>query len=324
MKSWYRTSVVNFLLWPISWAYRFVVFVRRLAYKKGLLKVRHFTTPVIVVGNITVGGTGKTPLLIALAQTLTKRGQRVGVVSRGYRGNAKTWPQAVTDESDAAQIGDEPLLIAKKTGVPMVVGPDRVAAVSQLLANHQIDVVLSDDGLQHYALGRDFEIAVVDGQRRYGNGFCLPAGPLREPLARAKTVDAVVCNGGEAQPQEYQMQLKPGLVYSLQNVSQKLDPKKLVGQRVHAVSGIGHPQRFFDALMSEGFQIEPHAFQDHHYFKEQELQFNDGVPVVMTEKDAMRCLQFNTDNFWCLPVEAEFDQALLEHVEKIIQDKRGS
>ncbi len=296
--------------------FRRLVALRRQAYARGLLPVYRAPLPVIVVGNITVGGTGKTPLVIWLTQTLRGAGLRPGVVSRGYGGQARQWPQAVEAHSDPALVGDEPVLIARRTTCPVMVAPDRCAAIRALLARHDVDVIISDDGLQHYAMARDLEIAVIDGQRRLGNGWCLPAGPLREPATRLASVDWVVNNGGPAKPGEYLMRLEMTQAVNLRSGQRR--PLADFGP-VHAVAGIGHPQRFFAQLRQQGLRLTPHPFADHHRYTAQELAF-DGE-VLMTEKDAVKCRHFAHEGLWYVPVQArlepEFKTALLARLDAL-------
>jgi tetraacyldisaccharide 4'-kinase len=262
---------------------------------------------VIVVGNISVGGTGKTPFIIWLADQLRKRRLRVGIIARGYRGSAPNWPQHVQAASDARVVGDEPVLLARRTGCPVVAGPDRVAAARHLLEQAQVDVLLSDDGLQHYRLGRRVEVAVVDGTRGMGNGLCLPAGPLREPVSRVNEVDAIVVNGGgwghagvfKATPRVREVrQLAGGALRTLDSFK---------GKPVHAVAGIGNPQRFFDLLEDEGLEIIPHPLPDHADVTAENLRFTEPGSVLLTEKDAVKCEGAAHADVWCVSVDLTFD-----------------
>ncbi|MGV6810449.1 MAG: tetraacyldisaccharide 4'-kinase [bacterium] len=303
--------------------------------------------PVIVVGNLTVGGTGKTPLVIYLAQLLKAAGYRPAIISRGYGGRAKRWPQNVTAASHPDLVGDEPVLMASRSHVPVVVGADRNTDIQYLLNYHKCDVILSDDGLQHYRMARQMEIIVMDGQRGFGNGWCLPAGPLREPIQRWLHSDFRLINTDAHTPlssdaRRYQQPLqndapdnKEGSdkqTYKMQLVGHQLislhdhAPKPLrdfAGQTVHAVSGIGHPERFFNQLRAQGLQLIPHSFSDHHRFNKTELCFNDAYPIIMTEKDAVKCRGFSLDSAWYLPVEAQvpetFAQAFLAAFEQCKQ-----
>lgn len=297
---------------PLEWLYRAAVSARRDAYMNGRKPVWHAPVPVIVVGNITLGGTGKSPLVAWLGRWLSEQGWRPGIVSRGYGGKAPRYPLYVGIDSPVSQSGDEPLMLAQQTGLPVVVDPDRPRGVRQLIAAG-CDIVISDDGLQHLALGRDIELLVVDGQRGFGNARCLPAGPLREPLSRLDDVDAVIVNGQPRQPlavpnQRKQlmhlMQLQPARWRRL--VDGRCQPAHelpFVGN-VHALAGIGNPQRFFATLEALGMAFEAHPLPDHHRFSAEDLQFGDDRAVVMTAKDAVKCRPFADERCWALDVEA--------------------
>jgi tetraacyldisaccharide 4'-kinase len=312
---WYRSRAVDravsLLLWPASLLYGALAALRRAAYRQGLLHATHLPVPVVVVGNLSVGGTGKTPLALALAAQLRARGFRPGLVSRGYGGSARE-PQSVSPASDPRVCGDEPVLLARRSGCPVWIGADRAAAAQALLAAHpQCDLVLCDDGLQHYALARDFEIAVIDGMRGLGNGRLLPAGPLREPRARLAAVDAVVVNGAGAAPPAagtvFRMTLQGTQLRGLRDPDRSASPAQFAGVRVHAVAAIGNPRRFFDHLRELGIDCSPHAYPDHHAYTAAELDFGDDTPVIMTEKDAVKCRAFADDRHWVLQVEAVLD-----------------
>lgn len=304
------------MLSPLAWVYAGVSMARRQAYRAGWLSAQRFPVPVLVVGNITVGGTGKTPLVIWLAEYLGRHGYTPGVVCRGHGGGEHAWPVHVTEHSDPFAVGDEPVVVARRTGCPVVAGPHRVADVRELLESAACDVVISDDGLQHYALGRDVEIVVVDGSRGEGNGRCLPAGPLREPASRLASVDLVVASH-KARPGEVEM----GLCVS--------EPRGVIDDHpgsfaqlqkgpVHAVCGIGNPERFFSTLRGQGLSLVEQVFADHHPFRADDLDFDDALPVVMTEKDAVKCRGFAKPSHWYVPVTAElpdtFGLAVLERL----------
>jgi tetraacyldisaccharide 4'-kinase len=316
---WYRNSPWLWLLWPLSMLFCLLVVLRRRLYRAGLLSSHRLPVPVIVAGNITVGGSGKTPLVLWLADYLKQQGYRPGLISRGYGGQAGHWPQPVLAGSDPAQVGDEALLLVRRSGCPMVVGPDRVAAARQLLAAHEVDVIIADDGMQHYRLQRDIEIAVLDGERRLGNGLCLPAGPLREPPARLAEVDFVVSNGA-ARPGEWPMSLQGEEALAVQGDARR-PLSAFQGSAVHAVAGIGHPERFFNALRRQGLTLTPHPFADHHPYAEGELEFGDDAPVLMTEKDAVKYGDYATGRHWFVPVTAtlpdEFGRQLIAALEKL-------
>ena len=304
---WYGESPLRWVLWPVAAVYRLLAQLRRAAYARGWLKTVDLPVPVIVVGNVSVGGTGKTPFVIWLAAQLKQRGMRVGLVTRGYRGTAKDWPRAVGPDDDPTEVGDEPVLLARRTGCPVVAGPDRVAAAQRLLSQTPVDVLLSDDGLQHYRLGRRFEIAVVDGQRGMGNGLCLPAGPLREPMERIHEVDAIVVNGGDwGHAGVFRADAVVSEVRRVKDRAPRtLDSFK--GKMVHAVAGIGNPQRFFDLLEDAGLDVEPHPLEDHAAFGPDDLAFEEPGAVLITEKDAVKCESFAHEDVWCVVVDLLFD-----------------
>jgi tetraacyldisaccharide 4'-kinase len=315
---WYqeRPSLLSRLLYPFSLLFRVVTVARRLCYRFHLLRSQSFSAPVIVVGNITVGGTGKTPMVIHLVELLTAHGYHPGVVSRGYGGTA-THATLVTENSDAKQIGDEALLIARQTRAPVVVAKKRCQAVKKLLAEKQCDVIISDDGLQHYAMVRDVEVAMLDGKRRLGNMHMLPAGPLREPIDRLREVDALVITEGEAFNDEYAMTLAPAdYLIAVTDPSKTLAVSTLTEQSVHAVAGIAHPERFFVTLNALGVKAERHVFPDHYAYTAKDLNFADDKPVIMTEKDAVKCRPFAGQNVWYLPVKAKLSSTFNEFMLK--------
>ena len=301
---WYANNPLSLLLAPLGWIYAAAARLRRAAYAGGLLRVHRVGVPVIVVGNLSVGGTGKTPLVIWTAQYLRGRGLRPGIVTRGYGGRASRWPQQVRGDSDPFVVGDEPVLIARATGCPVVADPDRVRGARALVSHAECDLIVSDDGLQHLALGRDVEIVVVDGIRRHGNRRCLPAGPLREPLSRLRSVDLVVSNGA-AFPGEFEMELQCHEICSLLDHRDCRAFEDFAGIPVHAVCAIGHPQRFFRMLRARGIEIRAeHAFPDHHPFTARDLAFGDDLPIIMTEKDAVKVQRFAAPQHWMVPARA--------------------
>lgn len=308
---WYGESAYSTLLTPVSWLYAVAMLLRRLLYASGIVPVQRVPVPVIVVGNITVGGTGKTPLIIWLAQFLKQQGYRPGIVSRGYGGTVKHWPQQVRPDSNPYLVGDEPVLIAQRTHCPVAISPYRYHAAKALTEHTDCDLILCDDGLQHHALYRDIEIAVVDGGRQFGNGRCLPAGPLREMVRRLKSVDLVVGNGVSGKSQ-YLMEYLPLPPRSVQDEGRQCDIAAFAGQPVHAVAAIGNPERFFSYLRGQQLNITKHIFPDHHPFKPEDLKFDDGLPVLMTEKDAVKCREFAGPNCWYIPIEAKM-ASVFEH-----------
>ncbi len=310
---------------PLAGLFGALAALRRQAYRHGWLPVQRLPVPVIVVGNITVGGTGKTPLTICLTKALANAGWQPGIVSRGYGGRLKG-PAPVQPDSDPAQVGDEPVLLAQATGVPVWIGRRRARAGEALLAAHpEVEVIVADDGLQHYALARDVEIAVVDGVRRFGNGRLLPAGPLREPPSRLNRVDAVVVQGGDpgwlrASAPIYGMRLVPVGLRNLAHPEHTLPLAWLAGRQVEAVAGIGHPERFFQLLRELGAQVRPHPFPDHHPFLARDLPAGT---VVMTAKDAVKCAAFARAQDWVLEVDAVVEPGLKTHILNRLPPRHG-
>ena len=327
---WYgrRQSLMTLFLLPLSWLFAVVVRCRRLLYAKGIYRSTAVNAPVVVIGNLTVGGTGKTPVTIWLVQALAGRGIRAGVVSRGYRGLAGKSPLPVLGHSDPGQVGDEPVLIAERCHCPVVVHPDRVAA-AKLLLEQGVELVIADDGLQHYALSRDIEIAIVDGQRRFGNGRMLPAGPLREPMSRLAGVHRILVNSPvEGRPiadvgaPVSSFDLKPGEAHRV-GTDEKRALDEFAGQSAHAVAAIGNPDRFFQTL--EGFDIRviPHPMPDHAELKSDDFAFADGLPVFMTEKDAVKCRHLDHGGAWYVPVDATFsDDAWVEDIVELVRTRQ--
>ena len=319
-KLWYRLSPLHLVLWPVSLLFWALSAARRRLYRAGLLRVTRLPVPVVIVGNITIGGTGKTPLVIAIAQWLREHGHHPGIISRGYRGDTTT-PRAAGAKSDPREVGDEAVLLARRAACPVWVGKARVATGRALLATHpDCDVIISDDGLQHYALAREVEIAVLDGARGCGNGMLLPAGPMREPVTRLNVADALVINGGAlfttlglpATVPEFDMQLEGDTFYNLSNAGCSVTATHFAESQVHACAGIGNPRRFFDQLRELGIRFTAHPFPDHHAFAPPDVQFPECESVLMTEKDAVKCERFANLNFWALRVDAKVDPALFE------------
>jgi tetraacyldisaccharide 4'-kinase len=306
MKFWQRRGAIAWLLWPASIVFRCIVWLRRMLYRSRILRSAHPGLPVIIVGNIVVGGSGKTPLTLWIAEFLRSKGWTPGIVSRGY-GAATGAPRAATIASDAAEVGDEPVLLARRSGCPVWVGADRLRVIAALRHAHpEVDVLLLDDGLQHYRVRRDLEIAVVE-RRSLGNGFLLPAGPLREPMRRLKHVDALVAHGPGVPG--YAMVLDGQTLHRMTDSRERRPASAFAGQRVHAVAGIGDPNRFFLHLARAGVKVVPHAFPDHHRFQPADLDFGDDAPVLMTEKDAVKLRHAARPSWWVLPVTAGVDPA---------------
>jgi len=318
---WYSRNSLAIALLPLSLLFRIVSFLRWFCYRTGICTIYKLSVPVIVVGNINVGGTGKTPLVIWLANFLKKEGLNPGIISRGYGGRAQTWPQQVNIDSDPQLVGDEAILLARRTLCPIAVAPKRVAAATALIQQEQCDLIISDDGLQHYALHRDLEIAVVDGVRRFGNGFHLPAGPLRESEKRLQSVDFIVANGASLD-NEYAMTLEGIAVINVRDGQRKRSLFELKGEEVHAVAGIGNPDRFFSYLRFLGMTVIEHPFPDHYAYTQKDLNFNEEQIVVMTEKDAVKCTEYCHANSWYVAVEARMEPEFLNRLRDKIKQLR--
>ena len=339
-REWERLGGGALVLLPLAAIFALATGLRRALYRARLLPAWRAPVPVIVVGNITVGGTGKTPLVLEVLEILQRHGWNPGVVARGYgrvpgtesdpRGVVRVYPDVATPEL----FGDEPVMIARRSRVPVYISPDRPAAARALLEAHpETDVIVSDDGLQHYALARDIELAVVDGERRFGNGLLLPSGPLREPVSRLSRVDAVVVNGGSLPDfagRQFGMRLANERFASLTTV-QQLSPQEFAlaarGHDVVAVAGIGHPDRFFEHLARLGVRASARAFPDHHLYQPQELKLPGAEVVVMTEKDAVKCAAFADARMWFLRVDAQlpagFEPFLLERLGSLSRSGDG-
>ena len=320
-KRWY-SSKTSILLLPLEWLFRLLVVLRRLAFRVGLMPSYAVAVPVIVVGNISVGGTGKTPLVVWLVSLLQKAGYRPGIVTRGYGGKAERWPQQVRADSDPVMVGDEPVMLAQRCACPIIAAPDRVAAAKALLNHSKCDLIITDDGLQHYRLKRDIEIVVIDGERRFGNGHCLPAGPLREPRSRLDEVDFVIANGLAGRG-EFAMSLEEAGLRSLGNDGLVTTFDEFAGQRVHALAGIGNPQRFFQLLRSRGLEVIEHSFPDHHDYQPQDLDFSDTLPILMTEKDAVKCRRFANQQMWYVPVNAHLPEPMALRLLQMLKKLTG-
>ena len=321
-RHWYRLSPVSILLTPIALCFGIAVILRRALYRYGILKSVRLGVPVIVVGNLTVGGTGKTPLVLWAVERLRAAGKHPGIVLRGYGGHGGRGgaaEQALPGSGDTRRVGDEAMLLAERSECPVWAGRDRVAAAMALLAAHpHCDVIVCDDGLQHYRLARDVEIAVED-DRGHGNGLLLPAGPLREPASRR--VDATVVNANVSLQRPgaapvFQMRLAPCGFQRINGAGETVEARHLAGKRLHAVAGIGNPRRFFELLRSMGLSVTPHAFPDHHDFIGADLEFNDCDAVLMTEKDGVKCRAFGRQDLYTLRVVADPAPALADVILK--------
>ncbi|MGZ5051504.1 MAG: tetraacyldisaccharide 4'-kinase [Methylobacter sp.] len=319
---WYKDHFIGVWLSPLGYLFSDAVKFRKFLYRTGVLKKHRLPVPVIVVGNITVGGTGKTPLLIWLARMLKEQGYKPGIISRGYGGQAESWPQWVDTDSTAEQVGDEAILISKQTGCPMAVGPLRADAARLLLEKSDCDLILSDDGLQHYALERDIEIVVIDGERRFGNGHFLPAGPLREPIERLRSVDFIVVNGEKSEQEEFSMAIRGDTAVNLASGQEK-PLHEFANTDCHALAGIGNPDRFFKLLASVGLNCQTHSFPDHYRFQPNDIALPGSGPVLMTEKDAVKCMSFASERHWYVPVKAVPETGFAEQLLALLRSKRG-
>lgn len=323
--AWYKKTRWVGLLQPLSAVFALVSSARKAWYSN---PKRRYTSqyPLIVVGNITAGGTGKTPLVIYLAQQLRESGFKPGIVSRGYGSRAAAYPFAVTPKTSHREAGEEPLMIARQTQCPVIIDPDRVSAVQFLENNYDCDLIISDDGMQHYRLDRTLEIAVIDGQRGFGNGYLLPAGPLREKPQRLDSVDMIVCNGEARIAQDrhtWRMDLEAtNLVHIADSKYLSINDEilqNLTAKKVHAVAGIGNPERFFTSLCACGFDIITHIYRDHHAYRVEDISFDDDLDVVMTEKDAIKCGEFASEPHWYLKVVARLPDDFMNEIKTKIR-----
>ena len=274
---------------------------------------------IIVVGNLTVGGAGKTPFVSWLAQRCLDKNLKVGIISRGYGRENEADFVEVAMNSNVNEVGDEALMLKQQTMCPVAISADRSEAARYLQGAYDLDVIISDDGLQHYALPRKYEIVIVDGEREFGNGWCLPAGPLREPISRLKKSDMIISNGDNP---AYELQYKAHFknVVSLMDNLNERSVEAFKGTKLHAVAGIGNPKRFFKMLEKAGLDVIPHAFTDHHAFDQSDLEFDDNLPIIMTEKDAVKCKGFAVKDSWYLPISVVANDKLEQRIEKLLED----
>ena len=321
-KFWEQKNIISYALLPFSLIYQGIVRLRKLYYR--LVAGKKPQVPVIVVGNITVGGSGKTPMVIYLTELLASKGYRPGIISRGYGGKSSAYPLIVTPNSKVEEVGDEALLLAHRTQFPVVVAPNRAIAVNAL--HKKCDVIISDDGLQHYALHRDIELVVIDPNLGLENKFCLPAGPLRETIARLQDVDFVIKNYNvDWTGDTYSMIMEPVVVSNLKDPTLTKKITDFKNQVVHAIAGIGNPKRFFQTLRQHEVQVIEHPFPDHHIFQPKDFLFQDNAHIIMTEKDAVKCQTMADHNFWYLQVAAklsdEFAAQILDKLIAILKNK---
>ncbi len=319
---WGTRNLTSWLLFPVSLIFRGIVALRRGSYRFKLARVWNSPAAVVIVGNISVGGAGKTPLVIALSELLVRKNLTVGIVTRGYGGGAVERPVRVYPDSDASLVGDESVLLARRCQATLVAGADRVQAVQYLLSLDQFDVVLCDDGMQHYALERDLEIAVVDSRYMFGNSFCLPAGPLREPVSRLNSVDMIVYSDST---QGYTLQATELVCVNNDKVTRSIDSMKQ--KRVHAVAGIASPERFFQFLNAHGIEVVEHPFGDHAVYQKEDLNYGDDHPLVMTEKDMVKCRKLGLENGWYIPVTAVLSQTVVDefmsHIDRVLSRRNN-
>ncbi|MEP5568080.1 MAG: tetraacyldisaccharide 4'-kinase [Halioglobus sp.] len=315
--AWYQGAKWLWLLRPLEWLFRLLAAARRYLYQLNVLVSYQAPLPVVVVGNITVGGTGKTPVVIALVEAMQAKGLRPGVVSRGYGATSDVFPHVLNDSSDAGQSGDEPLLIYRRTNVPCVVDPDRAMAVQTLIDKAEVDLVICDDGLQHYGLARDFEIAVLDQTRGVGNGFCLPAGPLREPASRLQSVDRTLYRGSD--DTENGVRYIPKAWVNLETGEQRPLSSFSGAQATWAVAGIGQPEQFFSTLRSIGLNFQSQIFPDHHRYTAQNFSSMGEDLILMTEKDAVKCQVLAIPNAWYLRIDAQLPASLVTAVAQLVR-----
>ena len=311
--SWYKKSLWLYLLTPFSFLFNRLTKRRRRKYIQGKSQSYKSDIPIIIVGNLTIGGTGKTPLVAYIAQELNSLGYKPGLVSRGYGGKFRETLE-VTEETSVKQTGDEAQILAK-LNLPFYIDKNRVRAVKTLAENHNCDVIISDDGLQHYNMDRDIEIVVIDGKRRFGNNLTFPAGPLRESKSRLKSVDFIVNNSGPTKDDEYLMNISPSKFVHLKTGKSYLIKDWPMHKQVHAVAGLGNPGRFFDLLVRLGFDISRNSFPDHHNFNEDDLIFLDHLPIIMTEKDASKCRTFDNNKIWYLTIEADVSDKFISELD---------
>ena len=329
LKQWQKRGLWAWLTSPLGGLVCLLAYLKRKAYEDGYFSQNQLNMPLIVAGNLSVGGAGKTPLVAHLSKLLLAQGYQPGILCRGYKGEAEHWPQLATTHSDPLLLGDEAVMLARQTGCPVMAGPDRTVSAQRLIVEHDCNVLISDDGFQHLKLSRDVDIVVIDGARGLGNRFCLPSGPLRESPSALRSADMLVMHGEAAEksiplPKDvttHGMQLIPGTLYKLSDHSTAEDLPVLKHGRFHAIAGIGHPQRFFKLLHKQGFDIIEHAFADHHVYSESDLRFADSLPFITTEKDAIKLAHFKSaQTIWVLPVvadlDAAFDATILEKLQR--------
>lgn len=319
LESWYQIHPLRWLLSPISTLFRIAITLRQLCYKSKIFGRHSLPVPVIIIGNINIGGAGKTPLVIWLAQKLQKYGFKPGIISRGYGGISKRYPLLVSKDSDPKDVGDEPVIIARYIDCPIAVSPKRIEASTAVIKHFNCNIIISDDGLQNYSFNRNIEIVVVDAERTFGNKYCLPSGPLREPTSRLRYIDFLVCNG-ESNNYLFNITISANKAINITDTSIQKSMIEFSGQDAHGIAGIGHPKRFFNLLTKFGINIMPHEFNDHYYFQSHDINFNDNRMILMTEKDAVKCQYFASDNMWYIPIKASVNGKLNQLIIKKLAD----
>jgi len=318
-KIWYEDSKWAIFLLPLAWLMRIIIELRLFLYRTGMIEPYRLPVPVIIIGNITVGGSGKTPLVIALCNMLKQQGLSVGVVASAYEKEMGEDSVEVTADSDPEIFGDEPVMIAQNTQCPVFIGKYKSMSAHKLYQTAKPQIILCDDGLQHYRLARDMEVVVVNGEKLFGNRHTIPAGPLREPVARLKKADFVVYQEKEGK-HENNFYQKPKALISISPEKQSVELSQFVGKKVHGVAGIAHPDLFFQQLRDLGMEVIPHPFADHHQYVDKDLTFNDEYPIIMTEKDAVKCYPSTLKNGWYLAVDLVICSHFLEQFTKRIQE----
>ena len=316
-KVWYSKNIFSLLLSPLSLIYISIIYLRHTLYRLGLISITKINVPTIVIGNIVAGGTGKTPLVIWLAKHFKDKGFLPGIVSRGYGGTYLSNIELVKPTSNPLLVGDEPVIIARNTNCPVVVAKKRAKGAKELVEKYNCNIILCDDGMQHYSLARDIEIAVIDGQRRFGNNYCFPAGPLREPKSRIFKADLIVSKYN-ARTCEHKMDYTYHQLVSLNELSKTIPISDLHGMTVHAIAGINNPDHFFSYLRSHKLELIIHKFPDHYSYTEDDVKFDDNFPVVMTEKDAVKCLNYSSDKHWYIPISAELSKSFVCDLDKLM------
>lgn len=322
---WQSRNLISICLLPLALLYWLITVVRRVAYKIGIFTSYRAPVPVIVVGNISIGGTGKTPFTIALIHYLIKQGYKPGIVSRGYSGKAVNYPMKVTEQSNVQETGDEALMLKLQCACPVYIDPKRPRAIQAMLNHEDVDIVISDDGLQHYAMQRDVEIVMVDGELKFGNRFCLPAGPLRETVSRLKKVDFVITTGSDKSDiSPWTLNLEADKLINCRDSNKQVKVTDFKPKTVHAIAGIGNPQRFCDTLKALEFQVDFHPFPDHYIYKMQDLEKFTEFPLVMTAKDAVKLRKIAKGNWWYLAVQPQCSNGLLESIQQKITMRRSN